>query len=104
MSRCASGKEDGIRLGIVDNEVNDSTSVVKLQRIHRSFAFAAMDTSFYTGNLVVGVEGCQLVLTDGMEILENISTDPEAVVVEICPLCLAFFLLPNIMPIAKTTA
>jgi hypothetical protein len=60
MSRCASREEDGIRFGVVDNKVNDSMSIVKLQRVGRSLALVAMDTSFYTSNLVMRDEGSQL--------------------------------------------
>jgi len=57
-----SRKEDGV----VDNKVSDSTGIIKLQRVDRR-ALVAMDTSFYTTNLVMHDEGCQFVLADGME-------------------------------------
>ena len=36
-------QEDGIRFGVVDNVVNDSTSIVKVQRIDRSLELVTMD-------------------------------------------------------------
>ena len=90
VSRWASRKEIGIYS--VHNEINVSTTAVKLQCIDRSLALVAMDVRFYTSSHSVCDEGCQLVLADDMETLEYIVTHKETVVVEICLLCLAIFL------------
>ena len=54
-------KNDGIDFCIVDNKVNDSTSVIKLQSIHRHLPFVAMNTCLDTSNLVEMYQCCQLV-------------------------------------------
>ena len=63
----ASSHRRCIRIGVVDNDVNDSTIIDKLQRVDWSLALVAMDTIFYTSNFVMRDEGCQLALADGME-------------------------------------
>ena len=95
VSWSAPGKNDGTGFHIVDEKVNDSTSVIKLQGMHMPLPFIAMNTCLDSSNLVVMYQCCQLVLPDSVNVAKDFVTHPEAVVVETGSLCLPYFLLSS---------
>ena len=75
--------DDGVCLSIVYYEVHDSTGVIKIQCICWPLALAAMNPCFNTSNLVVSNQSSELVLTDCMELFEDVQADTETMQVEI---------------------